>query len=470
MIHNIVIPLHSKGGKFKNNTETRYALRGIERHFKGEYQIAIVSNKLPEWAQGIELVDDGGKGLKTALLKAAARFPDGFFWWYDDCVLIKDQTPEEIQTTIASKKWTRAQTKWGKSLEKIRERLEAEGMKAWDYSRPHGPYWFDKAMVDEAFTDWPGMKGKFPWESWILSKHDWPRRHGNYKQYYGKFNRPPNDSEILVNWCDRGLTNELQGWLKERFPEASRFEKPAVVKPIAATPSLKNLRYVYINMEEDTGRRESFLREFPYEGWWRFPGCRGGLMWGEVARGMGLLGNLREFSDQKLKRPKWGTFGCSLSHIFCLRLATVADGIVLFPDDATNTQGRNIADLVEAALKNRPDGVGWIKLKNHQPLYVDEPHVSGGWTFRRLSSTPRPVGKNKKRGKAENMGSAAVIILKEQAKAILSLLPPLTSSNIDWELRAIMDEVPGGCWEMLNTGVKHASKKPSVRKRIDNRR
>jgi hypothetical protein len=224
---------------------------------------------------------------------------------------------------------------------------------------------------------------------------------------------------------------------------------------------LKNLRYVYINMDKDVDRKNSFLKEFPDVDWWRFPGCEGGLMWGEIARGVGMLGNLRVAGRERLTSPRWGNVGCSISHMFCLKLASVADGIVLFPDDVLNTKGVNLKTLVENALEHRPEGVGWIKLKNHRPFYAkseDALHTSGGYTFKRLASFPRDLKKDSKNRLTPNTGSAAVIILKEQAEAILRALPPITSNHFDFELRAIVDKVPGGCWQMLDTGITHGGK------------
>jgi len=220
----ICIPLHRLGGKFRDNTELRFALRSIERHFRDPYRIVIVSQVKVPWLQGVEYVH--GQGLKSSLKAAADHCPDGFFWWYDDCCLLRDTGAEELKTTPACRGWSKANTGWARSLEKIRQRLEREGFKAWDYSRPHGPYWFDLSMVDEGFHDWHGMKSKFPWESWILSKRDWPRRHGAVKQYYGPFRNPPSPGAAIMNYNDSGTTPELVAWLASRFDTASRHESP----------------------------------------------------------------------------------------------------------------------------------------------------------------------------------------------------------------------------------------------------
>ncbi len=241
----IVIPLHPRGGKFRDNTELRYALRSLETHFKDPFEIVIVSKKLPAWMCNAKHLKGGG--LKSALKVAAEAYPDGFFWFYDDVCLLKDTTAEEMKITPACKSWSKATTGWSRQLDSIRARLVKEELPAWDYSRPHGPYWFDKSMVDEGFGDWPGMAAKFPWESWILSKREWPRRHGVVKQYYGSFNAEPNPRMSFLNYNDKGNTTQLMDYLHARFSTPSRFEVP-------------NPKYFFIHVPKTAGLslRQSF--------------------------------------------------------------------------------------------------------------------------------------------------------------------------------------------------------------------
>lgn len=207
---------------FGDNRELRYALRSLDKHFMGDFEVVLLTSREVPWISGVKRLD--AKGLKNAVRTAGREYPDGFFWWYDDLCLLRDTTPEDLMRTPCCKGWIKASTSWARDLDRVRARLEKEGYKAWDYSRPHGPYWFDGSMVEEGFADWPGMAGKFPWETWILSKRDWPRAHGGRLQYYGAFKRVPSADHYLLNYNNDGNTQELRDWLAERFPDRSRFE------------------------------------------------------------------------------------------------------------------------------------------------------------------------------------------------------------------------------------------------------
>ena len=221
----VVIPLHHGGGKLRTDHELRYTLRALSINFQAAFRVVIIGRKLPQWIQGVEFIKCPDKGLKHALVVAAREFPEGFFWNYDDCLMLRPTTPEEMMKTPSPKKWAgKSGTRWGQMLEEVRGRLIAEGLPAHDYSRPHGPYFFNKEMIDEAFADWPGMKGKFPFETWILNKRKWPRAHGAVKQYYGAFKTPPGDGHRYLNYNDAGNTLPLRDWLREKFPDVSRFE------------------------------------------------------------------------------------------------------------------------------------------------------------------------------------------------------------------------------------------------------
>jgi len=238
----IVYPIHPGGGKFKDDTEFRYSLRSLEKHFKGDYDVTVSGNKLPKWVQGVKQLKHK-QGLKSALVAAAAAYPDGFIWMYDDCCLLRDMDLADLMLTPTNKGIGNAQTMWSLDLIKIRDRLKEEGRPTLDYSRPHGPYWFDKAIIDEAFADWPGMSGKFPFETWILNKRAWPSRFGAVKQYYHAYRGAPAKGKWwFLNYNDNGNTKGLRDWLSLNFNEPSSFENGCVTKKVKMTSEERLIR------------------------------------------------------------------------------------------------------------------------------------------------------------------------------------------------------------------------------------
>jgi hypothetical protein len=125
MKHPICIPLHPAGGKFRDNTELRHALRSLCRHFKEEFEVVIVGEKLPPWLTGVRHVRGGG--LKASLQAAADAFPEGFFWFYDDTCLVRDTTAAEMRLTPCCKGWSAAKTSWARMLAQIRMRDSPTG-------------------------------------------------------------------------------------------------------------------------------------------------------------------------------------------------------------------------------------------------------------------------------------------------------------------------------------------------------
>jgi hypothetical protein len=221
----IVIPLHHGGGKEKTNIELRYALRGWHASLQAPFALTIIGLRLPPWLTGVTHIRQPRGDLKDALKIAAKTHPAGFLWAYDDCVPIRSTTPDELKIPVARATFSLSTpTTWSKTLIQVHDRLLKEGIPPIDFSRPHCPYWFDAAMVAEGFADWPAMKAKFPWETWILSKRRTPHRTGVEAQYYKDFHTPPQPHHRFLHFTDGGWTPQLKAWLRQRFPHLSPFE------------------------------------------------------------------------------------------------------------------------------------------------------------------------------------------------------------------------------------------------------
>jgi hypothetical protein len=241
----IVIPLHHSGGKEKTNIELRYALRGWWQNLKDPFRVTIIGKLLPSWLMGVNFIHQPNGGLKKALRMAAESFPNGFLWAYDDTFLIRPSTADEVKIPVARSHFgTGAPTSWSAMLLKVHKRLVVEGITPVDFSRPHCPYFYTKQMIDMAFADWPAMTGKFPIETWILSKCAVTYRVGVEKQYYGPFQTAPNiERHAYVNCSDAGWTPKLKEWLDSNLGTPSPFEALA---PIEVAPLPRRVYFVHI--------------------------------------------------------------------------------------------------------------------------------------------------------------------------------------------------------------------------------
>jgi hypothetical protein len=194
-------------------------------YFNGDFEVTLIGDNFPLWLRGVRLIKETGS-LKVALKKAAKLYPAGFFWWYDDCCLLVEQTPEQLMRTPARASIRTPDSTWGRWLQQIADRLKVEGLPTIDYSLPHGPYWYDADMVREAFADFPKeMRGKFPFETWILNKKSWPYRLNITHNTFGKFSVPGPD-KVFWNYADSCTkSKEWETWATLKFCKASRFER-----------------------------------------------------------------------------------------------------------------------------------------------------------------------------------------------------------------------------------------------------
>jgi hypothetical protein len=234
-ITKIVIPLHHGGGKDGNDTELRYALRSINKYFKGKYKVQIIGRKIPDWLHGVELIETNAD-LKECVYLASKKNPKGFFWFYDDCCLTRKNSEEEMKITPCKSFNHTPDSVWGRWLKEIGANLSVEGIKAWDYSTPHGPYWYNYDIIQESRNDLGDIRGemtnKKPFETWILSKLDWPRRmncvdHLRKVIANSAVNIAEKDKDHLyyINYSDGNFTKETVKYLNNRFEVATRFEK-----------------------------------------------------------------------------------------------------------------------------------------------------------------------------------------------------------------------------------------------------
>ena len=222
----IVIPLSNKGGKYGDDMEARFLIRSLVTHLKDEFEVTILSKELPAWIRGVEHLPYNMQG-KSSLHMVASHYPEGFIWMYPVTCLLKDTDAESIKITNCT---TNAKSispfpARTKILSDYFDKAKSMGFKFWDYTTFSGPYWFDMDMILSCDEEWPDDDIKFPFESWILSKHNSPRKFRKAKFYQGNFHHFPNfnDYDTLV-YNEQGNTRELRDYLSTRYPVSYRFE------------------------------------------------------------------------------------------------------------------------------------------------------------------------------------------------------------------------------------------------------
>jgi hypothetical protein len=212
----IVIP-YKGGGKFGDYTELKYAIAAWRKFATFPHEIVVAGPNRPNI--NASFTYHNMPGLKSTLRLISQKYPAGFVWTYDDVIPLKPLSLEEVKQTPAIQHIGRSGTSWGNNLTRIAHRLKAEGLPTLDYSRPHGPYFFDQKMVDIGFEDWPGMAGKFPWETWILNKFRWPASYGLSAQYYSGGRAMPREGHRYLNFNDSGFDAALLAYLDMLLPE-----------------------------------------------------------------------------------------------------------------------------------------------------------------------------------------------------------------------------------------------------------
>jgi len=232
----VVFPLHHAGGADGRNGELKYALRSWDKHYKGKIRIAIAGAHKPNWITDdvilipcVKVHANGRmkpKGLKSSVKTTAGFFHQGFMWAYDDVVLLKDETEETIKNAHATTKWKHGGGRWQRSCFKVFERLQKEGLQDFNFSSPHGTYYLDYSMVVESFNDWGAMKGRFPFESWILNKRKCKPKFDQFTRLIkANINIVVPETSAMLNWSGNCWNEPLKKYLQEKFPEPSRWEK-----------------------------------------------------------------------------------------------------------------------------------------------------------------------------------------------------------------------------------------------------
>ena len=191
------------------------------------------------------------------------------------------------------------------------------------------------------------------------------------------------------------------------------------------------VHWVYLNLDRDRERRESFEREFPGIPWERFPGVPGSWHWIRVGQSFGLVSEdpwKRNLTRDKT--PMFGTIGCGLSHLLVLRsfLKSRKEVLVFFPDDVRKARPVNLKQELLSMAGDLPAGCDWLKVKNHFPKLTGKPVRCGNHLARRLLDRDKCGARG---NQVFNTGSAAVIVTRKGAQVMLKDHPAVDGTGID---------------------------------------
>ena len=281
MKFSVVIPYHNDGSKWEHDGELRYMLRSIDENFDFDYDVTIFARKNIPWIQNAKVLNieryypphimEKMKWKKPHYenffdtinkIKLASQMDDlqeNILYTYDDVILLKKQSEEQIRTVYGSSKLTDknihfwmnpGKNKWKNTIFQAIDRAKGFGQ-VYLYET-HLPRYFTKSNLRQMFKIFPIDKVDIPYAPSTLyynmfyDKPDYlymesdeavdnKIKAGFYQQDYhlcDSFSSLDMESvekavkdKIWLNYNDRGLTEHLKKWIYTRFTKKSRFEK-----------------------------------------------------------------------------------------------------------------------------------------------------------------------------------------------------------------------------------------------------
>lgn len=239
--------------KFAQWEELKYALRSIEKNYRGEARIWIIGDK-PRWlskeANFIKVAHTGLSPRPDVMHKIKAVIDnedigEEFFWTNDDIYFINpvtyaDMCLPKVHTSLDVKvrRIQGIKTVYHTDIVNTYEELLLNGYPTLNYST-HTPFRFEKAKMQELIDRFNLLEERLLPENLYYNIY-----HGDELPYYLELkptnnqlfsiNRPnPNWNAINENlltkkWMNNseaGMSERVQKLLMELFPEKSRWEK-----------------------------------------------------------------------------------------------------------------------------------------------------------------------------------------------------------------------------------------------------
>jgi hypothetical protein len=284
----IVIPLKGKSS-WGDNNELKYFLRSLEKNLHLDYRVKLytrghvgwANNKLsiedvpPYYPEGFSKKHGGQKHFQTyfdvlnklRVISGDSSLGDNVLYCYDDVLLLKgvDDTGvfnrriAMMDSLQAKEIYSLNLTKWGRTVQRSLKLLKKANRPLWDYET-HLPRYFNRELLREMFRDYPPEGGIVPYSPSTLYFnlfYDFPHEviceenkikagfYGTRTDNLKKFADYPHGEisqiekavkgKLWLNYNNNGLgsfktgtigiRSALPGWIQNKFPLKSKFEK-----------------------------------------------------------------------------------------------------------------------------------------------------------------------------------------------------------------------------------------------------
>jgi len=238
--------------EFAQANELQLALRGWEKHFKEDFNVVIIGNRLPWMSKELDVIeckrigDNPPVDVANKMLLAidSELVTEKFIWANDDQYLVSPSILADFETLKCTGQLEGAN--FGSSLyqrnkKKTYELLKKAGKSTWDYSS-HTPFVFEKEKLKELIVHF-----KMTEEAYLIATMYFNWVFNGFVPYNAESRaallndnlkvgvyRANADFDLLknlipgkkiVNNSERGWTDQFAQILNDLFPEKCRFEK-----------------------------------------------------------------------------------------------------------------------------------------------------------------------------------------------------------------------------------------------------
>lgn len=235
----IVIPLRCDLSNWYNN-ELRFCLRSIEKNFRENFRVVLMSDKKPEWIENIVFVEcpkwfpEKGDSFhayenffdtlnKIDIASKSPIISEEFIYCYDDIILMK-----EIDLSFFDKNYASSHISFFKRLGRWANTiLKASGVGGDDFYvyDHHIPVKLKKEYLVKMFKEYPFRNQKYPYApismyfNLLVSKPDLEIGYGsNAIVSYNEIG-----DSIWLNYSDSGL-EKVKDWIVDNFKNESIYE------------------------------------------------------------------------------------------------------------------------------------------------------------------------------------------------------------------------------------------------------